>query len=92
MAVIHDVIPAFELFQPTTTDETLALQARYGATAWVLAGGLDSMDWFKDRIKRPEVVIDLSQVKELSGVRAGGRRPRDWRDDDADGSGSPSRD
>src|SRR6267154_536808 len=69
MAVIHDVIPAFELFQPTTVDDALALQARHGAKAWVLAGGLDSFDWFKDRIKRPEVVIDLSQVKELRGVR-----------------------
>jgi xanthine dehydrogenase YagS FAD-binding subunit len=72
MAVIHDVIPAFELFQPTSVDDALALQARHGAKAWVLAGGLDSFDWFKDRIKRPEVVIDLSQVKELRGVRQSG--------------------
>jgi xanthine dehydrogenase YagS FAD-binding subunit len=72
MAVIHDVIPAFELFQPTSVDDALALQARHGAKAWVLAGGLDSFDWFKDRIKRPEVVIDLSQVKELRGVRTAG--------------------
>jgi len=72
MAVIHDVIPAFELFQPTSIDDALALQARHGAKAWVLAGGLDSFDWFKDRIKRPEVVIDLSQVKELRGVRQAG--------------------
>jgi xanthine dehydrogenase YagS FAD-binding subunit len=72
MAVIHDVIPAFELFQPTSVDDALALQARHGAKAWVLAGGLDSFDWFKDRIKRPEVVIDLSQVRELRGIRAAG--------------------
>ena len=72
MAVIHDVIPAFELFQPNSVDDALALQSRYGAKAWVLAGGLDSFDWFKDRIKRPEVVIDLSQVKELRGVRPAG--------------------
>ena len=72
MAVIHDVIPAFELFQPTTIDDALALQARHGAKAWVLAGGLDSFDWFKDRIKRPEVVIDLSQIKELRGIRTAG--------------------
>jgi xanthine dehydrogenase YagS FAD-binding subunit len=72
MAVIHDVIPAFELFQPTSVDDALALQARHGGTAWVLAGGMDSFDWFKDRIKRPEVVIDLSQVKELRGVRPSG--------------------
>jgi xanthine dehydrogenase YagS FAD-binding subunit len=72
MAVIHDVIPAFELFQPTSVDDALALQSRHGAKAWVLAGGLDSFDWFKDRIKRPEVVIDLSQIKELRGIRAAG--------------------
>src|SRR6202162_2378178 len=69
MAVIHDVIPALELFQLTSVDDALSLHARYAAKAWVLAGGLDSFDWFKDRIKRPEVVIDLSQVKELRGVR-----------------------
>jgi xanthine dehydrogenase YagS FAD-binding subunit len=72
MAVIHDVIPAFELFQPTSVDDALALQSRHGAKAWVLAGGLDSFDWFKDRIKRPEVVIDLSQIKELRGIRTVG--------------------
>ena len=72
MAVIRDVIPAFELFQPTSVDDALALQARHGAKAWVLAGGLDSFDWFKDRIKRPEVVIDLSQVRELRGIHAAG--------------------
>src|SRR5229473_3324378 len=72
MAVIRDVIPAFELFQPTSVDDALSLQSRYGAKAWVLAGGLDSFDWFKDRIKRPEVVIDLSQIQELRGVRQSG--------------------
>ena len=70
MAVIHDVIPAFELFQPTTIENAQTLLARYGADAWALAGGLDSFDWFKDRIKRPAVVVDLSQIKELKGVRS----------------------
>jgi xanthine dehydrogenase YagS FAD-binding subunit len=69
MAVIRDVMPAFELFQPQSIDDALALQARYGEKSWVLAGGLDSFDWFADRIKRPAFVIDLSQIKELTGVR-----------------------
>ena len=34
-----------------------------------MAGGLDSFDWLKDRIKRPKVVVDLSQIEELTGVR-----------------------
>ncbi|OFW07665.1 MAG: molybdopterin dehydrogenase [Acidobacteria bacterium RIFCSPLOWO2_02_FULL_68_18] len=69
MAVIRDVMPAFELFQPATVDETLGLLERYGADAWIMAGGLDSFDWLKDRIKRPAVVVDLSQMMDLRGVR-----------------------
>jgi xanthine dehydrogenase YagS FAD-binding subunit len=72
MAVIRDVMPAFELFQPLTIDDAMALLVRHGAQAWVLAGGLDSLDWFADRIKRPAVVVDLSQIKELTGVRSVG--------------------
>src|ERR1019366_7192790 len=72
MAVIRDVIPTFELFQPVTIEGALALLARYGAEAWVLAGGLDSVDRFGDRIKRPAAVTDLSQIKELSGVHSVG--------------------
>ena len=68
MAIVRDIMPQFELLQPASTEDTVALLARYGADAWVLAGGLDSLDWFKDRIKRPKVVIDLSQVKELKGI------------------------
>ncbi len=69
MAVIRDVMPVFELFQPASIDDAIKLLDRHGTDAWVLAGGLDSMDWLKDRIKRPKVVVDLSQIKELRGVR-----------------------
>jgi xanthine dehydrogenase YagS FAD-binding subunit len=69
MAVIRDMMPAFELFQPTSVDDAVALLDRYGSEAWVLAGGLDTFDWLKDRAKRTPVVVDLSQVSELRGVR-----------------------
>src|SRR5437870_7340350 len=70
MAAIHDVMPSFELYQPASTADALNLLDRHGRDAWVLAGGLDSFDWLKDRIKRPKVVVDLSQIKELTGVRS----------------------
>jgi xanthine dehydrogenase YagS FAD-binding subunit len=70
MAVIHDVIPAFELFQPESTGDVLTLLNRYGSDAWIMAGGMDSFDWLKDRIKRPSVVIDLSRVQDLRGIKA----------------------
>jgi xanthine dehydrogenase YagS FAD-binding subunit len=34
-----------------------------------MAGGLDTFDWLKDRTKRPAVVVDLSQVAELRGIK-----------------------
>ncbi|HXV60978.1 MAG TPA: xanthine dehydrogenase family protein subunit M [Vicinamibacteria bacterium] len=70
MAVIHDTIQAFELFQPSSIEDALALKRRYGKTSWTFAGGLDSLDWFKDRIKRPEAVIDLGSIEELKGIRS----------------------
>jgi xanthine dehydrogenase YagS FAD-binding subunit len=72
MAVIRDVMPAFELFQPASIDAALELLDRHGSSAWVLAGGLDSFDWLKDRIKRPSVVVDLSAIAELKGIRPRG--------------------
>jgi xanthine dehydrogenase YagS FAD-binding subunit len=65
-------MPAFELFQPATPDDVMRLLGQYREDAWVMAGGLDTFDWLKDRIKRPKVVVDLSQVKELSGIREAG--------------------
>ena len=71
MAVIRDMIPPFELYQPTGVDDAVRLMRQHGDKGWVLAGGLDTFDWFKDRIKRPEAVIDLAGVDELRGIGAG---------------------
>jgi len=67
-------MPAFELFQPANVADTIGLLDRHGADAWVMAGGMDSFDWLKDRIRKPRVVVDLSGVAELRGIKdaAGG--------------------
>jgi len=72
MAVIRDVMPAFELFQPSTAAAAQKIIEQHGRDAWVLAGGMDSFDWFKDRIKKPKAVVDLSGIDELRGVRTAG--------------------
>src|SRR5688572_228748 len=74
MANMKDMIPAFDLVQPTTVEDAVDLMKDAGDEGWVLAGGLDTMDWFKDRIKRPRVVIDIGGIEEMRGVRdeAGG--------------------
>jgi xanthine dehydrogenase YagS FAD-binding subunit len=63
-------MPTFELYQPSSVTDAQKLLQQLGADAWVMAGGLDSFDWLKDRIKRPKAVVDLSGVDELKGVRS----------------------
>ena len=72
MAVIRDKMPAFQLFQPASTGEALGVLDQYGADAWVLAGGLDSWDWFKDRVKKPAAVVDLGGIESLRSIRSFG--------------------
>jgi xanthine dehydrogenase YagS FAD-binding subunit len=69
MAAIHDVMPVFQLYQPASVDEALGLLDRFGARAWTMAGGLDTFDWLKDRIKRTEAVVELGEVAELRGIK-----------------------
>jgi xanthine dehydrogenase YagS FAD-binding subunit len=69
MAVIRDVMPAFELVQPNSVSEAQQLLEQQGENGWALAGGMDSFDWLKDRIKKPKVVVDLSGIAELKGIR-----------------------
>ena len=72
MAIVHDVIPPFQLFQPTSIDDALDLLDTRGEEAWILAGGMDSFDWLKDRTKRTSAVVELSQIAELQGIREAG--------------------
>jgi len=65
------MIPPFELYQPAGVDDAVRLMDEHGSDGWVLAGGLDTFDWFKDRIKRPAAVIDLGGVDEIRGIAGG---------------------
>ncbi len=67
--IIRDVMPAFELYQPTQLRDAFALLDRFGKDAWKMAGGYDSLSWFKDRIKRPKAVIDITGIAEMKGIR-----------------------
>lgn len=66
---MSDAMAGFELYQPPDLASALELSGRYGERGWILAGGYDSLDWFKDRVKVPEAVIDLARVAEMHGIR-----------------------
>lgn len=65
----RDMMPHFELYQPDTLENAIDLARRIGKGAWFLAGGNDSLDWFKDRHKRPTAVIDMTGIASLKGIR-----------------------
>jgi xanthine dehydrogenase YagS FAD-binding subunit len=67
--IVKDVIPNFELYQPTTLADAFALLDKHGHDAWKLAGGNDSLTWWKERVKRPKVVVDLDGISAMRGVR-----------------------
>lgn len=64
-----DMMSGFALYQPTDLKNALSLITKFGSDGWILAGGYDSLDWFKDRIKRPKAVIDLSGITGLRDIR-----------------------
>jgi xanthine dehydrogenase YagS FAD-binding subunit len=67
--IVKDMMPGFELYQPTQLPDALALLDRYGKDGWKMAGGNDSLSWFKERVKRPKAVIDISGIAALKGIR-----------------------
>jgi xanthine dehydrogenase YagS FAD-binding subunit len=69
MAVIRDVMPAFQLLQPTSVADAQSLLQQHGNDAMALAGGMDAFDWLKDRIRKPATVVDLSGIEELRGIK-----------------------
>ena len=65
---MKDMIPGFELIQPASVEGALNLLEEYREDGWALAGGMDSLGWFKNRGKRPEAVIDLEGLDALRGI------------------------
>jgi CO/xanthine dehydrogenase FAD-binding subunit len=58
----------FHYLAPRTIAETLELLARHGAEGKVLAGGQSLMPMLNFRIARPETLIDINDVAELSYI------------------------
>jgi xanthine dehydrogenase YagS FAD-binding subunit len=65
----RDMMAGFELYQPDTLEGAVELLSRFGDEGWALAGGNDSFDWFKDRVKRPRYVVELGGIESLRGIR-----------------------
>ena len=67
--IVKDIMAPFELYQPTQLKDAFSLLDSYGKDAWKMAGGYDSLDWFKDRVVRPKAVVDLTHIAEMKGIK-----------------------
>jgi carbon-monoxide dehydrogenase medium subunit len=63
-------LPPVEYEAPATVDGAVDLLAEHGDEASVLAGGQSLIPLLALRLARPEVLIDINGVDELSGVSA----------------------
>ncbi len=61
--------PRFAYHAPATVEEAVALLARYGGEAKVLAGGQSLMPLLNFRLTRPAALIDLNRVPALAYIR-----------------------
>ncbi len=59
----------YELHQPVGLDEAVAILARYGSEAMIMAGGTDALIQLQQEVKAPKHVVLLSRIKELDVVR-----------------------
>jgi carbon-monoxide dehydrogenase medium subunit len=67
------MIPAsFDYHAPKTLDEAIALLARLGDTAKILAGGQSLIPAMRFRLASPDVLVDLTRIRELSHVEERG--------------------
>jgi xanthine dehydrogenase YagS FAD-binding subunit len=65
---MKDMMPSFNLVQPADLESAISTLTDAGENGWAMAGGQDSLDWFKDRVKRPTTVVDLSGIASLVGI------------------------
>ena len=62
----------FTYLEPSTLDEALALLARHGDEAKLIAGGTGLVNFMKQRLVRPRFVIGLRALKSLAHVEEEG--------------------
>ena len=62
----------FEYVRPSTLAEAVALLAKHGDDAKVLAGGHSLIPAMKLRLAQPAVLIDIGRIQELSYIRERG--------------------
>lgn len=65
MNILHE----FEYFKPKSKNEALQLVKDLGGKAKILAGGTDLVIMMKEKMIKPDAIIDISDLEELKGIK-----------------------
>ena len=64
----------FDYYRPSTIEEAIALLAKHGDDAKLLAGGHSLIPATKLRLARPAVIVDIARIAALTGLGESGGR------------------
>ncbi len=65
MNILHE----FEYFKPKSKEEAMELGKKLGSKAKFLAGGTDLLIMMKEKMIKPDAIIDISDLEELKGIK-----------------------
>lgn len=68
----QDMIPPLEHIDATSVEDAVAKLKEYGNDAATIAGNTDEINWMKNRMRAPEVLVDIKGIDELEGVETTG--------------------
>ncbi|MFP4591351.1 MAG: FAD binding domain-containing protein [Halobacteriales archaeon] len=63
-----DMIRPLKHVDAGSVDEAIDLLDEHGQDATVIAGATDEINWMKNRMRSPEVLVDIKHLDELKGV------------------------
>lgn len=63
-----NILNQFDYYAPKTKKEAMELVKSLGDKAKVLAGGTDLIIMMKEKMIKPEAIIDISELSELKGI------------------------
>ena len=64
----QDMIPPLTHIDATSVDDAVDKLREHGSDAQTIAGNTDEINWMKNRMRAPQVLVDIKGIDELHGV------------------------